>query len=679
MVVLAVATIFTLIQIHYSMDRGRLAQPPTYDDVGYFTDALDRLDSVYQDGWRQLVTDYMHSPPHSPWSSGMALAGFAIFGIHPWAPYAMNGLAVAGLLACVMKLTGGMRPLQRMAAAFFVLTVPLSANLVTEFRPDIVCGVAAAMAVILPLRQRLVGSTIGHRLAAGAFLALALLAKPPIFPLTLMTVGLAWVFAIACDAIDDQAFPDARKLAATLGGLMLPAMVSAVPHYLLNAGEIIPYIHQNTASPDARFWEIPGGWRVQAGYYLFSGPMIGVGTLSTGGAFMLGQHLFIMLTVLLVAVVVLIGTFRSSRRSDGDRSALERLSRATALVAVALVAYAVPAVLKSKNTFFASEFDALLILGSVMAARMLVVNCGRWHIRCVGTAMLIMMTIWGFCAWHMPSFWALSGGEIASNTNRVVDSIDRILFDHARPGAHVFVTAGGPVSHATLNYLSRQDGKRLDVTDLDLTDDLTEYRTAIGAADLVVAAEPGVAEFTEWHPSTKILGTTLKMVLDDDAFELIGAVPSRSKKQFFIFQREAFGGWDEDTAKNLTEAEGPYPPPMNLPKVRWALYPAATFTVHAATPGAYRFLATGRSPAPEESLSVLVDGQQIGSYSFAGVDVFQRMELPMDLAAGDHKIELQFDKYVESGPGDPRQRAVLFSTLRIEPVIAVPTTTPSGG
>jgi hypothetical protein len=349
---------------------------------------------------------------------------------------------------------------------------------------------------------------------------------------------------------------------------------------------------------------------------------------------------------------------------------------------VSFVAYLVPAMSRSKNTFFAAEFQVLLVLGSILSVRMLIANGPRWHVRRLGTIVLAGMTLWGLWIWRMPSLWGISGDPVPLNNTRVVESIERILFDHAEPGAEVFVTAGGPVSSGTLNYISRQDGRRLNVTDLDLADNsniakmLDRYQREIDRADFVVAAEPGVAEFADWHPSTKMLADTLGLVRDDDWFKMVGTVKSRSGKLFYIFERMAFGGWD--SIENLDTIEGPYPPPLNLPKVRWGLYPATVLVVHADSAGTYRLVATGRSPMADQTMSVLVDGDLIGTVPFAAVDVFQRTDLPTVLGAGDHRIELRFGKFLKAGDGDPRERAVLFSGLRIDPPDAGSSTRPAG-
>ncbi|HEY2944983.1 MAG TPA: hypothetical protein VGN09_21295, partial [Vicinamibacteria bacterium] len=92
---------FTLIIVQWSLRHGRLILPPTYDDVGYLADGLSRLEVLYRDRLPGLLAEHFRHPPHSPFSSYLALAGFALFGAHDWAPYASNVIIVLALLAFV--------------------------------------------------------------------------------------------------------------------------------------------------------------------------------------------------------------------------------------------------------------------------------------------------------------------------------------------------------------------------------------------------------------------------------------------------------------------------------------------------------------------------------------------------------------------------------------------------
>jgi len=197
-----------------------------------------------------------------------------------------------------------------------------------------------------------------------------------------------------------------------------------------------------------------------------------------------------------------------------------------------------------------------------------------------------------------------------------------------------------------------------------LVGDVQPYRQEIERADFVVAAEPGVVEFAEQHPSTKLLATTLAMVRGNDAFQLVRTVASRSGKSFYVFERgPAFGGWT--ASDNLDVIEGPYPQ-WNLPRVRWGLFPATALVVDAPAAGRFTLTASARAPMDDQTISVFVDGQPIGQEKLGPRDTFMDIRLPMDLAAGEHRIELRFEKWEQADAPDSRQRTVLFERLRMD-------------
>jgi len=649
------AALFTIVQIRFSQDRGRLARTPGYDDVSYFVDALGRLDAIYAHGWFSLIPNYLHPPPHSPFSTYVALASYLIFGIKDWAPYVLNGGLVLALLWSTDYLMRGARRWHRVAAALLVLSVPLSANMVLEFRPDLACGLAAAMAVILPLRTSLVNASWRYRLAAGGWFAAALLCKPPVFPLTVLTVGMAWLLAALCDRADLGRQASFKRIAAAWFQCALPVLVLALPHYLADWHTIVNYIYVNVAGENQQFWRIPGGRWVQTQYFL----------TGVGGLFMYGSHLYI------VAAVLLLGLIASVLMPGAAR---HRRLRAASLAIITLIAYLVPVVNPAKNPFFASEFDLLLLLGAVLVLRMLVTpNVARpnggW-----GAAVLSAAALFALAMGHFPAEWGMPSGEETFNINRVVRSIQRIVYDNSSPQARVYLTSSGWPNRSTLQYLIRQEGKQVQAWDTELVGDPQLYRAQFDGSDIVVAAEGGVAEFASWLPSYKILDQTLQMIRGDPDFQQIGAVPSQTGKRFFVFARPPrFGPWEG--AENLSFLEGPYPQ-WNLPAVRWGLYPSLILHVSAASAGSYRLAANARAPMDGQQITVMLDGALMGEHQFTA-GVFESIDVPMHLTAGDHQIALKFSKSVTPSSRDSRSLAVLFDRLQLLPASgATPATRP---
>src|SRR5258708_1178955 len=87
---LAVVCAATFLRV--SQLTGRLAQDLTYDDIGYANDAFDRLTVVARHGLIKFLSDLAQNPPHSPYSTILALCGFLVGGVNDLAFYAANGL-----------------------------------------------------------------------------------------------------------------------------------------------------------------------------------------------------------------------------------------------------------------------------------------------------------------------------------------------------------------------------------------------------------------------------------------------------------------------------------------------------------------------------------------------------------------------------------------------------------
>ncbi|HWE04191.1 MAG TPA: methyltransferase domain-containing protein [Tepidisphaeraceae bacterium] len=649
------AILFTLINIRYSMERGRLSRPPTYDDISYFIDALSRVPIIYGQSVGAWVGNYIQTPPHSPYSSYLALAGYVLFGIKDWAPYALNAFLILALLWSVDHLMRGARIWQRLSAGMFVLSIPLAANMVTEFRPDLAWALCAAMAVILPLRRSLVDASWKRQMAAGAWCAAALLTKTSIFPLTLMTVGAAWLLGAICDRLEKGSQVTLKRVIGAWLVCAVPIVLFALPHYIVDFAGVRDYIGQTLSGKERELWSVPGDRAAQLRYYIDG----------VGGGYMLGGYIKILAVVLAVGFVALARGAMTRRRD------FIRLLRAASLAFIAFIAYAIPAVNPVKNPFFGSEFQVLLVLGAVLAMRMLLVGENPKKSTGFGIVLLLASTGLGLAAWRFPPPF---DGEMTANTNRVVHSIERIIFDNASANANVFVTSAGRVNSSTLFYLSRQDGKQVDATDVHRLTDLNLYKRRYEQADLVVAAEPGVDEFENWLPSYNILGQTLRLLRESPDFHEVGSVASQSGKHFYVFaRRPAFGGWN--STAGLSSAEGPFPQ-TGLPIIRWGLHPAVTLELSTASAGAYRLIADGSPPIANQRMTVTVDGREAGRHTFTATGVFDRVEVPLDLSAGDHEIVLTFTGYKPPDASDNRKLALLFRRLQIIPAPPAPTTRP---
>jgi Dolichyl-phosphate-mannose-protein mannosyltransferase len=519
-----VAAAFTMIQIQYSFDKYRLAELASYDDVSYFCDALVRIDTAAasEAGYKSLLAGLATRPPHSPFSSIMATAAFLIFGIRDWAPYLLNGLIILALLACVDYFLRGARLWQRIVVAAIVLCIPLAGVMVLDFRPDTAWGLCAAMAVLLPLRRNFLRASWRYHLACGAWFAAALLCKPPMFPLTLCSVVMAWLLATICDRLEDPAAVSVRSVAAAWGIGLIPPLLLALPHYLDNWHHIYTYTFVVAFGQGRKAAAMTGGIITRLRFFLDGG----------GGGFIYHTHIKMILAVLLFG-----GVYVYRRAARGGHEDHVRLARAVSMAIVAGFTYAVPTAVGLGNPFFGVEFQTITILGMVIVLRMFLASSDMPAARLFGAATVIVCMILGF--WHLtfPQTWSRHAGspEVLNNT-RVIRSVEQVLLDHAAPGTWVFLTATGWLNSETLQYVARQDGKWLNISDGAESEDPRIYKNAFNSVDIVVAAEPGVDEFNTARPGLP-WDQTLAMIRAHGDFHQIGQVRSASGKYFYIFER----------------------------------------------------------------------------------------------------------------------------------------------
>jgi len=521
--VLAVtALLFTLMQMQFSFDQYRLAQDPFYDDVVYFCDALERLDIAYDHGWGTMLQGFISEPAHSPYSCVMALSGFMILGIRSWAPYVMNFLLVFALLACVDYFMRGTRVWQRVLVCGIVLCIPLSGIMVLDCRPDTAWGLAAAMAVLMPLRRSFVNGPWRNQLAVGGWFAAALCCKPTACPATVLTIGLAWIAATICDWLADAESFSLKRAARAWLIAALPILLLVAPFYLLDAREIVRYILSSISGVQPRLFDVAQDWKSKVLFYI-SG---------FGGDLMFHRQLY------MIEIVLAMGAIFVVRQAiAGGRGEKARLYRMAALGVMCFITYYIPTRLGLTNPFFGVQFQCLWILGMVIVLRMFLVHAGDPAAKFFALALLVICA--GSAAVHA-SFvvpWrVLAGSSTALNNARIIRSVGDALVADAKDGDKIFFTATGWLNCRTMQFVLRQDGTTVVTTDSALSQDPQLFKRRMTWADFVVAAESGVIEFDDRQPGLSF-DQSLKIIRQRKDFRQIAAVASESGKQFFVFKR----------------------------------------------------------------------------------------------------------------------------------------------
>ena len=202
LVLLLISSIYTALVVQWSLREGRLAMDPVEDDVLYLIEGVQRLRTLDTAGFGALGHSLLQIPPHSPWSTALAVTGYALMGIHDWAPYVLNGSIVFLFLLFVSTLVSQPTAMTRVAIVSFVLMLPLTLHAVHDFRPDVAVGLFTAAFSLLLVRMACYdhqdGTEFRDHLFVGVVAGFAFLIKPSFFPHTAVMLLAAMILAEVC-------------------------------------------------------------------------------------------------------------------------------------------------------------------------------------------------------------------------------------------------------------------------------------------------------------------------------------------------------------------------------------------------------------------------------------------------------------------------------------------------
>ena len=666
------AAAMTLAVIQYSFRHGRLVIFPTYDDVGYFADGAERLQALYDDGVNGLARKYMENPPHSPWQAAMAVMAFALFGLHDWAPYAMNAVVALGFFLLGNRLLGKATVWQRVAALVLLASIPFMPMAVHEFRPDHAAALFTAIGVLLPLAAPFVYGPRRRQVAIGFWLGMALLAKTTVFPQTVALGATAMILAVGVEWIGAGHRPRAMAVARAWLAVLLPILLIATPHYFYNRAHILHYIHEILFGKFKDSYQYGGSFAEQARYYLY-GP---------GGLVMLGRHCTLLFGIVIGGAACALAW--------GSRRLRTRLF---AWIALLFLAWLIPTLNKTKQPFFGLTFDALL----AGVALLLVGNCLRierlarhrlLHFASAALLIIMLMGVWRF-QWPTREGDAMAGWE--AQRRQIVDSLFDTIVAHCtfhqldtRPlpdprvaeadkngSAHplVLLCGTGSVNADLLRYMSIQ--RQVPLLPFfneegTTADDFIDY---FDDADFIVCCDSGTLLMADFLPVSKLQDALLAQARRRPELSQIGqwSFMKAGGKSLYLFMRRPtsdFAGADNYTPlSGLGPVEGPFPE-AHLRAVRWGMGPSTKLKFHADVPGMKELTWSARTDFQQQVVTVLLDGKQVAAQPIPGsfTDSY-RASISFAVTSGDHELTLNYARWHEDGP---RPMAVLFRALRLK-------------
>ena len=630
---------FTSLVIQWSFQHGKLAMYPFYDDVSYFMDALVRLQELYKGGISHLARGLFARPPHSIFSCIVALVSYVVLGTHDWAPYAANGIIILALAGILNFLARGLPLWQRIILFLFVLTVPICQCAVYEFRPDIASALCAGAGAAVLLSRPFSTSSWQYRALGGALFGLAMLIKTPTFPLTMVVLVSTLGAVVLCDLILVRPMPTYEHLGMGVVQTFVASILVASPVYVFQFREIIAYIYEPIFGKTKDLWTTPLSRSQHILYYL----------TGEGGSLMLSRHLFLLMAVIAGGFALTVVFSR-----------WDVFVRLAAFCLVALAAYLVPTIMRVKQPFFGTTFDFLLIFAAVYV---LLWVCRSGHRLAsgpvLGVALLFALAITHF----LPELYKPGGANVVQR-RRIISSVYNALRNHdVNTTARVYMTTTGYVNAAVLDYLNLQQGlPAFNFAEQPYEKDLKVHEAEMDKSDYVIASEQGNSEsFGDFIPSGNMQEQTLAYVKNNPNFAEIAAIPTQNEKRFFVFKRvPPFYGWN--VSAGVGPIEGPFPE-WKLHEVRWGFGPKTVASVTLNESGQYHLIASGKAALDNTELAIRIDGVEVGKHTFPS-QRFEAFELPIDLPAGSHKIELEYGNWVKEGS---RPMGILFQTIKLLP------------
>ncbi len=665
------AIVVVAVALRTSLVGGRLSQDSTYDDVGYLIDGLGRARLLQESGVGALVQEFVHRPPHSAVSTGFATAGFLVFGEKDWAPYVFNLLLVAGslhVLAAPFRRLGSVLPWLALLA---LASVPLLQTAVVEFRPDYAVGLATAGFCALLVGSASDGPRRSGWGGAGVLFGLALLAKPPFLPHTVVlaafTAGGVILTRQGCrpGAAAWWLSPEVRGT----GLFLLIGVAVALPYYVINGSHVLEYFRTNTfGGAHAALWRVDGGFTGALGFFTVRPPV----------SDQLGFWFWVFLSV------VVVGAARAVACRRWCFFGQEGL-----LAGAAGLSLAILVVGRHANQFFAVSFQLLLAAAACRIAAGWVrpgdplpelaappagdgtVGRSRLRRRVLGGGLAALAGWQLFLVapvqWYAPAPEARPPLDV---NRRILETLVRL----GRPAGaeeprQVFLALAGSVSAPTLEWLALKARQPFLFFDNHRASDAEELIDSARTADFVVIARGDSAPYMAWLPANR-MQTKVRSVLDAEGFRLlksfetsgtpIDLLEAPSRIGLGRYELSASGG---EGASGFLAPEGPYPQ-WRLGRVQWGLYPESRIPL----PGnGARQLVLRASVRCDRGRRIegRINGRVVGTHvqSHAG---FADFEWTLAVGGDDSFLVLAYDG-CEPGSGAV-QRAALFRHLELSGV-----------
>jgi hypothetical protein len=518
---LLISFFYTALVVQWSLRAGRLAMDPVEDDVAYLIEGVQRLHGLDTGGFAAFFSSLWQIPPHSPWSTSLAVAGFALMGVHDWAPYVLNGSIVFLFLLLVCTLTSGSGAATRAAIVSFVLMLPLTFRAVHDFRPDVAVGLFTAAFSLLLVK---LGCDADERqtelrdhLLIGIVAGIAYLTKPSFFPHTTVMLLGSMILAEVCRIIVSGCRPEIWRTFRRVIAVLIGALVVAGPYYFFAGRTILEYFLVNSGTNySALLAKIPGGFQAALREYLIGG----------SAKQMFGPFLAELSLCLLLGL-----SFALARRNW--RTVLFLLSG----LALATLSITIIAGGDMGNLFFGCTWQLIFVLTSLSS---LGVFIRQRESRLMAILFFLFSSLLFFASDLPRGVWTVSKDAARQNSmnEAAVREISAFTAKEHRQGlTNVYVTFFGSVNSVSQFWLALVNDLPLAFHDLHRSQSIDESLAGLQSADFVEVADPASKWLHHWLPINALQNDFLERLRQSPDFDEIPPVHGAEGK-IFLFQRK---------------------------------------------------------------------------------------------------------------------------------------------
>jgi hypothetical protein len=647
------AILFTGMAVQTSYTMGRLALPPSYDDVGYFLDAINRLNTFQDGGIPALIKQYRDAPPHGPASSFLAALGYVFLGTADWVPPLMNVLIVFALLLFVWGKTRSLGLLESATVYLFTLSWPLTYHLVVTCIPDFSWSISLAMAGYLALERPFAARSKLWQYGIGLIFGLSFLAKPTSFMITGFMLVIAFFLIVVVDFAGAGPPGIVRRLRAPLFRLAIACSVVCLPHYYVSLRGILSYIETNALGPRQDLWKYPGTPWQQLAFYVNG----------DGGLYHIGTMMLSVWAVLIVAGLVWLLAVR--RRNVIIQSSVIAAFFLFGLIAVGITSY--------KNIHLGLFVPSMFLLTGVS------LMAGLFTAAKTTTSTLAAFALRGICVFvgvtsalsfqpqpmksllvHAMADYQTTGVEFQREAQwrraTIARVIQRLEMDSRRKLTLGITRAGlyGNPSVFQLQF-NKNRTKVVDCVDAgSFGSDNLKFESELASVDYLYFRSSGLAEEKSLLDFMTTQGKWRLVERFDDptgaGVMLLSKVPDWTSVSL--------------TTKNVSgfsAAEGPYAPDKF--QMRWGHGPKSVVPFSTELAAKLEFQLEGSTSVHEQRIRILLDGTEIGTQQILAGAGFQAMNTAFEVAAGQHIIEIDYANWEKSEGRRPL--AVLFRKMNL--------------